>query len=386
MKLVEYEGKEIFSRYGIPVSRRFGVLKKGDSPSSLKIDSFPCVIKAQVLAGGRGKAGGVKIARDRAEAELLCKNMLSMKMATHQTGGREINVEEVLIEEVLEIEREMYLAVTMDRKSARPVLIASKEGGMSIEELAREKPQAIVKMGVDPESGLLDFQARELAYALGAEKEIFCDMTSLAKNLVRLFIETDASLAEINPLVVSKSKKLVALDSKIVTDDNASFRHKEWESYPQREFSQIEKEAAEAGVNYIGLDGNIGCMVNGAGLAMATLDTIKLAGGNAANFLDVGGGASVEQITKAFRIILKDPKVKAIMVNIFGGIMKCDSIAAGIVEASSKVSINVPLIVRLEGTRVKEGKEILAASGLKIRQANSAWEAARIAVELAGKI
>ncbi len=383
MKLVEYEGKEIFSRYSIPVSRRYAIIKDKKDIENLKIESFPCVIKAQVLAGGRGKAGGVKVARNMKEAVELASRMLKMKMITHQTGGKEIVVNELLIEEGLEIEREMYLAVTMDRKNSRPVLIASSEGGMSIEELAKEKPEAIIKIPIDPEAGLLDFQARELAFALKAGKEIFCSLKELAKNLTRLFIENDASLAEINPLVVLKNGKLIALDSKIVTDDNASCRHKEWQNYPDRESSDIEIEAKAAGVNYIGLDGSIGCMVNGAGLAMATLDTINLAGGSAANFLDVGGGATVEQITKAFRIILKDPKVKAVLVNIFGGIMKCDNIASGIVEASKNVNINVPLVVRLEGTRVKEGREILDKSKIKISQASSAWEAAKLAVELA---
>lgn len=385
MKLVEYEGKELFAKYGIPLSKAFGVIKNREDISKIKIDSYPCVIKAQVLAGGRGKAGGVKIANDRTEAEKIMEKMLGMKMITHQTAGKEINVDEVLICESADIEREIYLAVTMDRKAGKPSLIACAEGGVAIEELAHSNPEAIIKMPVDPETGLLDFQARELAYALKMEKEVFCSFTDTAKKLCKLFIEEDASLAEINPLIVTKDKKLIALDSKVITDDNASFRHKEWDNIPDRESSEIEKEAKEIGINYIALDGNIGCMVNGAGLAMATLDTIKLAGGDAANFLDVGGGANVDQITKAFKIILKDPKVKAVMINIFGGIMKCDNIASGVTEAAKNVNIKIPLIVRLEGTRVKEGKEILAKSGLKIHQADSAWEAAKLAVQLAGK-
>ncbi|PIS47359.1 MAG: ADP-forming succinate--CoA ligase subunit beta [Elusimicrobia bacterium CG08_land_8_20_14_0_20_51_18] len=383
MKLVEYEGKDVFVKYGIPTARRFGVVKIGESPDKIKIDSFPCVVKAQVLAGGRGKAGGVKLAGNEAEAREFAKNMLGMKMVTHQTAGQALTVEEVLVEAGTDIEREIYISVIMDRKTSRPVLIASKEGGMSIEELAKNKPELIVKIPVDLEAGLLDFQARELAFSLAIPKELFCEFTEFAKKLVKVFTDYDASLVEINPLVISKQKKLIAIDSKIITDDNACFRHKEMEALPDRESSEIEKEAKAIGINYIGLDGNIGCMVNGAGLAMATLDTIKLAGGNAANFLDVGGGAKVEQITRAFKIILKDSKVKAIMVNIFGGIMKCDDIASGIVEASRNVKISVPLVVRLEGTRVREGKEILAKSGIKIHQAESAWEAAQIAVGLA---
>jgi len=383
MKLVEYEGKEIFRRYSIPVPRKFGILKLGEDLGKIKIDKFPVVIKAQVLAGGRGKAGGVKIANNLQEAKEIASKMLAMKLITHQTGEHALTVEEISIEEASEIKREIYISVVMDRKISSPVLISSMEGGMSIEELAKNKPEMIIKMPIDIESGLMDFQARELAYTLKIEKELICQFTELAKNMVKLFIEEDASLVEINPLAITKNNSILAVDSKVVIEDNALFRHKELAELPDRESSDIEKEAKKIGINYIGLDGNIGCMVNGAGLAMATLDTIKLAGGNAANFLDVGGGANVEQITKAFKIILKDNKVKAIMVNIFGGIMKCDNIAQGIVEASKNVEIKVPLIVRLEGTRVKEGKEILKNSGLKINQADNAWEAAKLAVELA---
>ncbi len=385
MKFVEYEGREIFLKHNIPCGGCFAVVKSKEELKELNVKSFPCVIKAQVLAGGRGKAGGVKIAKNRQEMLEILEKMLGMEIATHQTAGKTIKVEEVMISEFVQPEREMYMAVTMDRKAGRPVLIACAEGGMSIEELAVKKPEAVIKVFADPQEGLMDFQARDLAYALSIKKELFCDFTLLAKNLCRLFIEEDASLAEINPLVITKDGRLLAIDSKVITDDNAYFRHKEWDKIPDRDSCDIEKEAKEIGINYIALDGDIGCMVNGAGLAMATLDTIKLAGGDAANFLDVGGGANVEQITRAFKIILKDPKVKAIMVNIFGGIMKCDNIASGLVEAAKNVNINVPLVVRLEGTRVREGKDILAESGIKIHQADSAWEAAKLAVELAAK-
>ncbi len=384
MKFLEYEGKEIFARYGLPLLERYGVLRLGDDPASLKLSGAgPWVVKAQVLAGGRGKAGGVKLGRTAEETRRLAAAMLGMKMVTHQTQGKALTVEEVLVEQACELEREMYLSVVLDRKEACPMIIASAEGGMSIEELAHTRPELILKVPVDPLAGLRDYQARELAYGLKIPKANFCAFTELVKGLARMFIELDASLVEINPLAVTRDGRLIAVDSKIVTDDNALFRHKDMAAKPDHEATPVEREAKEIGINYIGLDGNIGCMVNGAGLAMATLDTVKLAGGDAANFLDVGGGANVDQITRAFQIILKDPKVKAVMVNIFGGIMKCDNIAAGIVEASKRVHIKVPLVVRLEGTNVKEGKELLAKSGLKIEQADSLWEAARKAVAAA---
>lgn len=387
MKLLEYEGKEIFDKYNIPLLKRYGVVRIGDSAESVKLDDAgPWVVKAQVLAGGRGKAGGVKVARTREEAHTHINNMLGMKMVTHQTHGAALTVEEVLVESACEIEREIYISAVLDRKEGVPVIIASAEGGVSIEELAHTKPELIIKIPVDPLAGLLDFQARELAFALKIPKKNLCDFIELAKNVVRVFMDMDASLVEINPLVITKDGTLVAVDSKIVTDDNALFRHKDLAAKPDHEASEIEKEAKEIGINYIGLDGNIGCMVNGAGLAMATLDTVKLAGGDAANFLDVGGGASVEQITRAFQIILKDAKVKAILVNIFGGIMKCDNIASGVVEATKKLKLSVPLVVRLEGTNVKEGKAILRDSGIKLETADSLWEAAQKAVAAAGKI
>jgi succinyl-CoA synthetase beta subunit len=292
-------------------------------------------------------------------------------------------VEEVLVAAACALEREIYISVVLDRRQAVPMIIASAEGGMSIEELAKTRPGCIVRMPVDADTGLLDFQARELAFALNIPQANFRDFIALARNLVKVFLSCDANLVEINPLAVTKDGGLLAVDSKIVTDDNALFRHKDLEAKPDHESSEIEKEAKAIGINYIGLDGTIGCMVNGAGLAMATLDTVKLAGGGAANFLDVGGGANVDQITKAFQIILKDPKVKAVLVNIFGGIMKCDNIAQGIVEATKKVKLHVPLVVRLEGTNVKEGRAILKNSGIRIEQAGSLWEAAQKAVKAA---
>ncbi|MCX7698433.1 MAG: ADP-forming succinate--CoA ligase subunit beta, partial [Candidatus Goldbacteria bacterium] len=289
MKLVEYEGKDLFIKYSIPVAKRYGVIKSIDEFRKLKIDEYPVVIKAQVLAGGRGKAGGVKIASNYKEAEDIVKNMIGMNLITKQTGEKGVKVEEVLIEKASDIEREMYLSVIMDRKISSPLIVASKEGGMSIEELAQQHPELIIKIPVDVEYGLMMWQARELAYKLQIPQELFCDFTEFAKNIVRLFINYDASLIEVNPLIITKEKKLIALDSKVIIDDNALFRHKDISELPDRESTELEKEAKKIGINYISLDGNIGCMVNGAGLAMATLDTIKLAGGNAANFLDVGG-------------------------------------------------------------------------------------------------
>ncbi|HOW88818.1 MAG TPA: ADP-forming succinate--CoA ligase subunit beta [Elusimicrobiales bacterium] len=384
MKLLEYEGKELFQLYGIPVQPSCGVVRIGDDPDAMVLEGpGPWVVKAQVLAGGRGKAGGIKIARTKEEARALTRGMLGMKLTTHQTHGTALTVEEVLVVQACEPEREMYLSVVLDRRSASLMIVASAEGGVSIEELAHTRPELVIKMPVDADRGLLDFQARELAFALKIPRALFTDFIAAAKNMVRLFTGHDASLVEINPLVVTRDGKLTALDAKVVTDDNALFRHKDLAARPDHESSEIELEAKAIGINYIGLDGDIGCMVNGAGLAMATLDTVKLAGGSAANFLDVGGGASVDQITKAFQIILKDAKVKAVLVNIFGGIMKCDNIARGVAEAVKKVKLRVPLIVRLEGTNVEEGKQLLKDSGIRLEQADSLWEAAQKAVAAA---
>ncbi len=384
MKLVEYEGKTLFEKYSIPVAKRYGVVRSYDDFKKISITEYPVVIKAQVLAGGRGKAGGVKIAANEKEAVEIVKNMLGMTLITKQTGEKGIKVEEVLIEKASDIEREMYISIIMDRKISMPIIIASREGGMSIEELAEKNPELIIKIPVDVESGVMMWQARELAFKLSIPKDLFGDFIEFVRNLARLFIEYDASLVEINPLIITKEKRLIALDSKIIIDDNALFRHKDIEALPDRQSTELEKQAKKIGINYISLDGNIGCMVNGAGLAMATLDTINLAGGSAANFLDVGGGANVEQITNAFKIILSDPRVKAVLVNIFGGIMRCDNIAKGIIEAAKNIQIKLPLVVRLEGTNVKEGKELLQKSDLKLYYADDLWSACKKAVELAG--
>ncbi|MFH1618900.1 MAG: ADP-forming succinate--CoA ligase subunit beta [bacterium] len=382
MKLLEHEAKQLFKNCGIPVPPSGGVISSTAylSAALKKAGKGPWVLKAQVLAGGRGKAGGIKIAKTPVEAKKAARAMLGMKLVTAQTHGQALIVKELLIDKSSDISREIYISVVLDRKSARPVVIASAEGGVSIEELAATRPELIIREPVDPSAGLADFQARRLAYELKIPRTLVSDFISLAKKLARLFLDLDAGLVEVNPLIITRQGGLFALDAKIVTDDNALFRHKELQEKPDHESTPAEKLAKKAGINYVGLDGNIGCMVNGAGLAMATMDTIKLAGGEPANFLDVGGGATAEQVTRAFQIILRDPKVKSVLVNIFGGIMKCDVIAQGIIEAVKKVKLSIPLVIRLEGTRVKEGKLLLENSGIKIRQADSLWNAAQKAV------
>ncbi|MBI5210633.1 MAG: ADP-forming succinate--CoA ligase subunit beta [Elusimicrobia bacterium] len=382
MKLLEYEAKEIFATYGIPVPQSGGVITDvRQLPEALKkAGGGPWVLKAQVLAGGRGKAGGVKIAKTPAEAEAVAKAMVGMKMVTHQTHGKALVVGEVLVNKCSDIKREIYIAVAMDRKGERPVVIASAEGGVAIEELAQSKPEAILKVPLDAVRGIEPYQARGLAFKLGIPAKELGSFVRFATALARIFIDLDASLVEVNPLIVTPEDKLVALDGKIVTDDNALFRQKSLAERPDRESTDLELKAKKVGINYIGLDGDIGCMVNGAGLAMATMDTVALAGGMPANFLDVGGGATADQVTAAFKIILADPKVRAVLVNIFGGIMKCDVIAQGVLEAVKKVELKVPLIVRLEGTNVEQGRDLLKKSGLKLTSAVSLWDAAQKAV------
>ncbi|MBI5883579.1 MAG: ADP-forming succinate--CoA ligase subunit beta [Elusimicrobia bacterium] len=382
MKLLEYEAKEIFAKYGIPVPRSGGVITDAAQLAEAlkKAGDGPWVLKAQVLAGGRGKAGGVKIAKTPAEAEAIAKAMVGMKMVTHQTHGKALTVAEVLVNKCSDIKREIYIAVAMDRKGERPMVIASAEGGVAIEELAVSKPEAILKVPLDAVRGIEPFQARSLAFKLGIPAKELRSFTAFVTALARIFIDLDASLVEVNPLIITPDDKIVALDGKIVTDDNALFRQKALAERPDHEATDLELEAKKVGINYIGLDGDIGCMVNGAGLAMATMDTVALAGGMPANFLDVGGGATTEQVTAAFRIILTDPKVKAVLINIFGGIMKCDVIAQGVLSAVQKVEFKVPLIVRLEGTNVEQGRELLKKSGLRLTAADSLWDAAQKAV------
>jgi succinyl-CoA synthetase beta subunit len=384
MKLLEHEAKDILKARGLPVPPNGGVISKtGQLSAALKrAGKAPWVLKAQVLAGGRGKAGGIKLAKTPKEAATLAKAMIGMDLITHQTHGHALKVSELLIEGGVKIERELYFSVVMDRKSAGPMIIASAQGGMEIETLAVEHPEALIRMGVDPNTGLRDFAARRLAFALEIPNDRVGEFCRVAKVLVKSFIDLDCSMLEINPLILTP-KGVMALDAKVTTDANASFRHPELAKLKDHEASALELEAKAADISYVGLDGNIGCMVNGAGLAMGTMDTIALAGGSPANFLDVGGGANEERVTKALKIILKDKKVKAILINIFGGIVKCDMIAAGVVAALKKIKLKVPLIVRLQGTNVEAGREILAKSGISIIVADELWDAAQKAVAAA---
>jgi succinyl-CoA synthetase beta subunit len=384
MKVHEYQAKEILRRYGVPTPRGIVVDSPEDARQAAKELGGRVVVKAQIHAGGRGKGGGVKLAKDADEAATLTKNMLGMTLVTHQTGPEGRIVRKVLIEEALNIDKELYLAVTLDRASGMNVIMASAQGGMDIEEVAAHDPTAIHREPVDSVLGVQPFQARQVAYALGLTGDAYKKCVDFTQKLMRAYIETDASLLEINPLLVTKEGDVLALDCKMNFDDNALFRHKD--VVEMRDFHEedpLEVESSKFGLNYIKLDGNVGCMVNGAGLAMATMDIVKLAGGEPANFLDVGGGASAEQVKNAFRIILSDKNVKAILINIFGGIMRGDRIAEGVVSASREVGLPVPVVVRLEGTNVELGKEILAKSGLPLITADGMWDAAQKVVAAA---
>ena len=384
MKLLEHEGKEILKARGIPVPAFGGLITKTAQVSAAlkRAGKAPWVIKAQVLAGGRGKAGGIKLAKTPKEALAFSKAMIGMDLITHQTHGQAIKVKELLIEGGVKIEREIYFSVVMDRKNAGPTIIASAQGGMEIETLAEEHPEAIIRMPVDPNVGLRDFAARRLAFQLNVPATHTADFVRVTKILVKAFIDLDCSMLEINPLILTP-KGVMALDCKMSTDDSAAYRQPELAKYQDHEASALEIEAKAADISYVGLDGNIGCMVNGAGLAMGTMDTIALAGGSPANFLDVGGGANEERVTHALKLILKDKKVKAILINIFGGIVKCDMIASGVVAALKKIKLKVPLVVRLQGTNVEAGREILAKSGIAIIVADELWDAAQKAVQAA---
>ena len=384
MKLLEHEGKEILRARGVATPPPGGVIKTTAQLTAAmkRAGKAPWVLKAQVLTGGRGKAGGIKLAKTPSEAKELAKKMLGMELVTHQTHGEAVIVKELFIEGGVKIERELYFSVVMDRKSAGPMIIASAQGGMDIEKLAEDHPEALVRMPVDPNTGLRDFAARRLAFTLGIPATHTADFVRTAKILVKMFIDFDCSMLEINPLILTP-KGVAALDCKMSTDDNAFYRQKDLLKYPDHEASALEIEAKKADISYVGLDGNIGCMVNGAGLAMGTMDTIQLAGGSPANFLDVGGGANEERVSKALNIILKDKKVKAILINIFGGIVKCDMIAAGVIAALKKIKLKVPLVVRLQGTNVEAGRELLKKSGIKIIVADELWDAAQKAVEAA---
>ncbi len=379
MNLHEYQAKQVFASYGMPVPNNEVVEAAADVPGALaKLAGDRWVVKAQVHAGGRGKAGGVKLLDSAADVEQAVSAMLGTSLVTYQTteAGQPIN--QVLIEEISNIDRELYLGAVIDRASQRVVIMASTEGGMEIEKVAAETPEKILKATINPLTGLQPYQSRELAFGLGLEGDQIKQFVRLLDGFARMFVEKDLSLVEINPLVVTKEGQLICLDGKINIDDNALYRQKE--IYAMRDESQEderENRAKEWDLNYISLDGDIGCMVNGAGLAMATMDLIKLCGGEPANFLDVGGGATKERVSEAFKIILSDDNVKGILVNIFGGIVRCDLIAEGIIGAVEEVHVNVPVVVRLEGNNAELGSKLLSESGVNIIAANDLTDAAK---------
>lgn len=383
MKIHEYQAKQLLIDYGINAQSGIMIEAKEDAVSAAqKIGGDVFVIKAQVHSGGRGKAGGVKIAKSLEEVEKYAGEILGMRMVTNQTGPEGKIVSKVLIDKAVNIDKEFYLSITMDAGSAAPIIVASGAGGTEIEETAKVNPELIIQQVISPQIGLKDYHARAVAKKINLPAEHTKEFIAMLKNMYRLFVEKDCSLVEINPLVITKEGELIAIDAKINFDDNALFRHKDIVALRDiAEEDPKEVKAAEYDLNYVSLDGNIGCMVNGAGLAMATMDIIKAYGGSPANFLDVGGTASAEKVAAAFKILLSDKNVKAIMVNIFGGIMKCDVIAEGIITAAKEVNIPVPLVVRLDGTNVEKGKEILNNSGLAIIAANSFGEAARLSVQ-----
>jgi succinyl-CoA synthetase beta subunit len=388
MKIHEYQAKEILAKYGVAVPRG-EVANTVEEASAAARKLFAegasgVVVKAQIHAGGRGKGGGVKVARTLEEAELHAKNILGMTLVTHQTGPHGQKVQRLLIEETAEIDRKLYLGIVLDRANGRLVFIASQAGGMEIEEVVAKTPEAIFREPIHPAIGLGAWQARKVAFALELKFTQINAAVVFFQSLYKAFIETDASLVEINPFITTKDDKLFALDAKIAFDDNALFRHPEIKSLRDTsEEDPLEVEASKYALNYIKLEGSIGCMVNGAGLAMATMDIVKLAGGSAANFLDVGGGATQEQIEHAFEILLSDVNVKAIFINIFGGILRVDRLATGVVAAARNLHITVPIVLRLEGTNVEEGRKILKASGLNFLVGKTMMDGAELAVKAA---
>jgi succinyl-CoA synthetase beta subunit len=382
VKVHEYQAKAILARYGVAVPRGQVTDSPAEAREIAKRLGGRVVVKAQIHAGGRGKGGGVRLAKDPEEAHDLAKKIIGMTLVTPQTGPAGRVVQKVLVEEALDIARELYLGITLDRSRGLPAVMTSQSGGMEIEEVAARDPAAITREAVDPVAGLFPFQARKVAFALGLSGAGFREGVALMQALMKAYVETDASLVEINPLIVTKQANVLALDAKMNFDDNALFRHPDIkEMRDLAEEDPLEVEASRFGLNYIKLDGNVGCMVNGAGLAMATMDLVKLAGGEPANFLDVGGGANEEQVKNAFRIILSDENVKGVLINIFGGIMRCDIIAKGVVAAVREMGLSIPVVVRLEGTNVDLGKQILRESGLKITPADGLADAAKKVVE-----
>jgi len=375
VKLHEYQSKRIFAKYGIPIPEGDVATSAAEARQIAQRLGGSVVVKSQVLVGGRGKAGGIKVAKNADEAEALADQILGMTI-------KGLKVDRVLVDRAADIREEIYLGITIDRAKRSPVMMGSSAGGVEIEEVARVTPEKIFKLAVEPAMGLMDFQARNLAFDLGLRRAFIQQFTTIAKGLYRVFVDCDASLAEINPLVITSDEKLLAVDGKIVLDDNALFRHKDLaELRDVQEEAQAERQARQAGLSYVKLDGEIGCMVNGAGLAMATMDIIKLYGAEPANFLDIGGGAKADKVAAALRIILSDPNVKAVLLNIFGGITRCDEVARGILEALREVPTDVPMVARLVGTNEEEGRNILGEA--KMPTAKSLSEAAERAVALA---
>jgi len=386
LKLHEYQAKALFRDAGIAVPEGRTATTVTEAVEASAGFTFPVAVKAQVHAGGRGKAGGIKIARSLAEVEEAARAIFGMTLQTAQTGTRKLTVRKVLIEQGVAIDRELYLSVLPDRASARMAVIASTAGGMDIEEIAATDPDRIVRIMVDPLPGIQPYHLRQAGFGLGLKGSLFRDFITLLEKLYRLVVSNDMLLAEINPLVITNDERLVALDAKVEVDSNALFRRPELaKMHDLEEEDPLEAEAARHNLNYINLDGNIGNMVNGAGLAMATMDIIKQAGAEPANFLDVGGGANAEMIENGFRIILSDPRVKGVLINIFGGILRCDVLASGVVEAARKIGLTVPVVIRMEGTNEKEGRQILADSGLDLITAGDLHDAAVKIAEIAGR-
>ena len=386
MKIHEYQAKAILARYGVPVPRGEVAFSAHEVDEiARRLGSSVLVVKAQIHAGGRGKAGGVKVVKSADAAEEAAKDLLGRTLVTYQTGPDGQRVSRLLLEEGLAIDRELYLSIVIDRSTRKPVVMISAEGGVDIEEVAAKTPEKIHKAYIDPGTGLAQFQAQRLAFAVGLTGDLMKKASKMMLSLYQAFVSTDASLLEINPLITTKGGELLALDAKMNFDDNALYRHPDIRDL--RDLSEedpLEVEASKYSLNYIRLDGNIGCMVNGAGLAMATMDIIKLSGGMPANFLDVGGGATAEQIRNAFKILMSDKNVKAVLINIFGGILRCDVLAAGVIAAVKELGVPVPIVIRMKGTNVEEGKKMLAESGLNFTTADTMGEAATSAVALAG--
>ena len=384
MKIHEYQAKAILAQYHVPVPRGEVAFTVEEAEAAAKKVGGSVVVKAQIHAGGRGKGGGVKVAKDSAMAVEMARQILGMRLVTHQTGPEGRIVHRLLIEETLPIDRELYLGIVLDRVQGKPVFMASAAGGMEIEEVAAKTPELILKETIEPGFGLSNYQARKLAFGIGMPAASVNTAAAAMTALAKAYVAMDMSLAEINPFLLTKDGKVYALDAKVNFDDNALYRHKELlDLRDLNEEDPLEVEASRFGLNYIKLDGTVGCMVNGAGLAMATMDIIKYAGGSPANFLDVGGGASAEQVKNAFRILLSDKNVKAVLINIFGGILRCDTLATGVVAAARDLNIKVPIVVRMEGTNVEMGRQILLESGLNFTVGEDMRDAAEKVVKLA---